>query len=172
MSGGRGGFPWRWAIAAVALGVIALTVLVPPPGAGEEPAGPAEGAAEPEADTAAASPEIGGEPQPALPDTVRMLVLNGTMEDGLAGRTQRYILGAGDIGMTVVAPGEPSDTDWKPYYESVIVSHVRDLTAAREIAGALGLPETRVVWEVREDPEVEVTVCLGQDFAADPPAGL
>jgi len=31
MASGRG-FPWRWVIAGLAIAVIALTVLIPPPG--------------------------------------------------------------------------------------------------------------------------------------------
>lgn len=159
-----GGFPWRWVIAAVAASVVAVTILVPPPGTGEGGA--------PEQDPQVPDSVPGPEPVPlTVPDTVRVLVLNGTFVDGLAGRTQMRLLRSSTDSTVILAPFDPSDAEGKPYTETIIVSHLEDLSSATAVAGILGLPEDRIVWEVPSGgqvPAVDVTVCLGNDLGDDP----
>lgn len=168
MSSGRG-FPWRWVIACLALGVVAVTILVPPPGSGgQEDAGPAE--APPEADTA----EAVEPPELTVPDTVRVMVLNGTYVDGLAGRTQRLLLRSSSDSTVVLAPFDPSDTadEDKPYQETIVISHLQDLSSAAAVASILGLSSDCIVWEVPAaggPSEVDVTVCLGLDLGGELP---
>lgn len=158
-------FPWRWLIAGLAIAVVAVTLVVPPPGTGEE-------GQEPPSDTL---PDVSGNEEDIpriVPDTIRVLVLNGTSIDGLAGRTQRILLRSSSDSTVVLAPFDPSDTEHKPYNETVVISHLTDLSAAYTVSAILGLPESSVVWEVPASggrPEVDVTVCLGQDLGADIP---
>ena len=160
MGSGRG-FPWRWVIAGLAIAVIAVTVLIPPPGT------------VPEVESAEDSPrtDIVEESEPveeiSTPDSIRVLVLNGTLIDGLATRTQRQLLGSSSDSTVILAPFDPSNTDIKPYEETIIISHLADVSAAKVIAGILGRPEECIVWEVPPHGApviVDVTVCIGDDI--------
>ena len=163
-------FPWRWLIAGLAVAVVVITLVLPPPGSQDDDQGsqqdtPSANAAEepvevPVQDTVPA----------ASPDTVSVLVLNGTEINGLAGRTQRMLLRSSRDSTVILTPFDPSDTDSKPYTETVVVSHLADLTPALFIADVLGLDEDSVVWEVpagSAGPEVDVTVCLGEDIGSE-----
>ena len=160
MAAGRG-FPWRWVIAGLAIAVIALTVLIPAPGSARE----AESADHiPETDFAEESEPL---EEPCIPDSIRVMVLNGTLIDGLATRTQRQLLGSSSDSTVILAPYDPSNTDIKPYDETIIISHLADISAARLIADVLGRPEGCIVWEVPAydvPPIVDVTVCIGCDI--------
>ena len=160
MAAGRG-FPWRWVIACLAMAVIALTVLIPPPGTARE------------AESADNAPEtvFAEESEPVeeacIPDSIRVLVLNGTSIDGLATRTQRQLLRSSSDSTVILAPFDPSNTDKKPYEETIIISHLADISAARVIAVILGRPEDCIVWEVPayDAPViVDVTICIGCDI--------
>ena len=154
-------FPWRWVIGGLAVAVISLTILIPPPGVpseNEEAEGPAE-------------PESVYEPENAAvlitPDTIIVLVLNGTEIDGLAGRTQRELLGASTDSIVILAPFDPSDTDFKPYEETILISQLPDLSAAKVVANILGVSGECIVWEVPADgrpPIVDIIICLGEDM--------
>ncbi|MEN8208445.1 MAG: LytR C-terminal domain-containing protein [Candidatus Fermentibacteria bacterium] len=160
MAAGRG-FPWRWVIAGLAITVIVLTVLIPPPGAVREV----------ESDDIPSETDLSEEIEPApeinVPDSIRVLVLNGTLTDGLATRTQRQLLGSSSDSTVILAPFDPSNTDIKPYEETIIISHLADISAAIVIADLLGRPEECIVWEVPAHDTsviVDVTVCIGSDI--------
>jgi hypothetical protein len=160
MSSGRG-FPWRWVIAGLAIAVIALTVLIPPPGTVREVENTDN---PPETDIVEESEPV---EEASIPDSIRVLVLNGTLIDGLATRTQRQLLGSSSDSTVILAPYDPSNTDIKPYEETIIISHLADVSAAKVIAGILGRPFDCIVWEVPPrgaPPVVDVTVCIGCDI--------
>jgi hypothetical protein len=168
----KGGFPWRWVIASLAIAVVVTTILVPPPGSDQDSDQVTDTL--PAADTTSEVQQITQEDSPpsAPPDTVRVLVLNGTFVDGLAGRTQRLLLRSSTDTTVILAPFDPSDADAKPYAETIIISHVADLSSAAVIAGVLGIPDSNVIWEVPAGgliPQVDVTVCLGQDISSEIP---
>ncbi|MCK5065253.1 MAG: LytR C-terminal domain-containing protein [Candidatus Fermentibacteraceae bacterium] len=154
-------FPWRWVIGGIALVVISLTILIPPPGIQSE-----------NIETEASSePEPISEPDNAAvlitPDTIKVLVLNGTEIDGLAGRTQRELLRASTDSIVILTPYDPSDTDFKPYEETILISQLPDLSAAKVVANILGLSGECIVWEVPADgrtPIVDIILCLGEDM--------
>ncbi len=160
MAAGKG-FPWRWVIAALALAVIVVTVLIPPPGS------------VPEVESTDDIVETGfteeNEPveEISVPDTIRVMVLNGTSIDGLASRTQRQLLRSSSDSTVILAPFDPSDTDKKPYEETIVISHLIDISAARVIANILSRPEDCIVWEVPAGNApiiVDVTICIGCDI--------
>ncbi|RKZ07956.1 hypothetical protein DRQ25_10275 [Candidatus Fermentibacteria bacterium] len=166
MAAGRG-FPWRWVIAGLAITVIVLTVFIPPPGTAREP----------ESTDNITETDIVEESEPpeeaSIPDSIRVLVLNGTLIDGLATRTQRQLLGSSSDSTVILAPFDPSDTDMKPYEETIIISHLADVSAAKVIADILGRQEDCIVWEVPPHDAsvfVDVTVCIGRDIADMIPA--
>ncbi len=148
-------------IGGLAVAVISLTILIPPPGIPEENEG-AETSGEPESVS---------EPDNAAvfitPDTIRVLVLNGTEIDGLAGRTQRELLRTSTDSIVILAPFDPSDTDFKPYEETIIISQLPDLSAAKVVANILGVSGECIVWEVPASgrtPIVDIIICLGEDM--------
>lgn len=154
-------FPWRWVIGGLAVAVISLTILIPPPGITSE--NEEEGIpSEPES--------ISGPDNDAAlitPDTIIVLVLNGTEIDGLASRTQRELLGASTDSIVILAPFDPSDTDFKPYEETILISKLPDLSAAKVVANILGVSGECIVWEVPADgrpPIVDIIICLGEDM--------
>ncbi len=154
-------------IAGLAITVIALTLLIPPPGTVRESESPDD-----TAETDAAE-EIEQFEETCIPDSIRVLVLNGTLTDGLATRTQRQLLGSSSDSTVILAPFDPSDTDMKPYEETIIISHLADVSAAKVIAEILGRSEDCIVWEVPlhdVPPVVDVTVCIGCDIADMIPA--
>ena len=148
-------------IAGLAMTVIALTVLIPPPGTVQE----VESIEDlPETNLMEESEPV---MEVRIPDSIRVLVLNGTSIDGLATRTQRQLLGSSSDSTVILAPFDPSNTDVKPYEETIIISHLADVSAARMIADILGRPEDCIVWEVPayDVPViVDVTVCIGCDI--------
>ncbi len=154
-------FPWRWIIGGLAVAVISITILIPPPGIQEE---------NEEVETPG-EPESASEPDNAAvlitPDTIRVLVLNGTETDGLASRTQRELLGASTDSIVILAPFDPSDTDLKPYEETILISQLPDLSAAKVVANILGVSGECIVWEVPADgrnPIIDIIICLGEDM--------
>jgi hypothetical protein len=159
MAAGRS-FPWRWVIACLAVAVIAMTVLVQPPGTVQD----VESADE----TVEAGFTEENEPvvEVCVPDTIRVMVLNGTSTDGLATRTQRELLGSSTDSTVILAPFDPSNTEIKPYEETIIISHLTDTSAARVIADILGMSEDCIVWEVPAGNTpvfIDITICLGED---------
>jgi len=154
-------FPWRIVIAGLAVAVVVLTLLIPPPGTrkaagttGE--AGPEDVRAEP-----------GSLQKGNVPDTVRVMIRNGTFVDGLAAKTQLMLLRSSSDSMVVVTPFDPSNAPERPCRETVVASHLEDPSAAVVVAGLLGLGDGNVVWEVPpggEEPDVDVTVYLGMDM--------
>ena len=166
MAAGRG-FPWRWVIAGLAIAVIALTALIPPPGTTREVESDDN---TPETDYTEEDVPL---EEPCIPDSIRVLVLNGTSIDGLATRTQRQLLGSSSDSTVILAPFDPSNTDIKPYEETIIISHLADVSAAKVIADILGRQEDCIVWEVPPHDAsvfVDVTVCIGRDIADMIPA--
>jgi hypothetical protein len=159
MVAGRG-FPWRWVIAGMAVAVIVMTVLVPPPGTVQD--------VESTDETVETGFTEENEPviEVCVPDTIRVMVLNGTSIDGLATRTQRQLLGSSADSTVILAPLDPSNTDIKPYEETIIISHLADISAARIITDILGRSEDCIVWEVpvgNTPVFIDVTICLGED---------
>ncbi|MBN2586789.1 MAG: LytR C-terminal domain-containing protein [Candidatus Fermentibacteraceae bacterium] len=160
------GFPWRWVIACLAIAVVAITILVPPPGADEEESPTEQPAATSDTVAHVQAPEL------SVPDTVRVLVLNGTFIDGLAGRTQMLLLRSSSDSTVVLAPFDPSDAPEKPYEETIVISHLQDLSSAAAVASILGLEDDCIVWEVPPagvPVEIDVTVCLGRDLGGEFP---
>ena len=161
----RGGFAWRWVIAVMALAVIAVTLFVPPPG-------PSSGTTDGDVtgdDRVDTYIDTNVQQTAIVPDTIRILVLNGTEMPNLAGRTQIQLIAPveGDT-VVVTAPWDPSNTETKPFPETVVISHLADRSAAGMIAGRMGLTDSSIVWEVPVVPDLsgpDVTVCIGDDYA-------
>jgi hypothetical protein len=161
-------FPWRLAIAGLAVAVIAVTLLVPPPDA-DPPSSQDQAGASAAEDSVSTPAEV-----MRVPDTIRVKVLNGTETSGLASRTQSQLFSMPRDSVVILTPWDPSDAPQKPFTETVIVSHLADRSAAMVIADCLGLPDSNIVWEVNPAPATDptavlpdVTVYIGDDMYAD-----
>jgi hypothetical protein len=168
MTAGGKGFPWRLVIAGLAVAVIAVTLLVPPP----DPQSPSS---EDHAGTIPTGDSIPGPVEVMrVPDTIRVKVLNGTETSGLASRTQSRLFSMSLDTVVILTPWDPADAPQKPFTETVIVSHLTDRSAARVIADCLGLADSNIVWEVDPTPAPfptaelpDVTVYIGDDMDED-----
>ncbi len=102
----------------------------------------------------------------SYPDTVSIKVLNGTSIDYLASDVQtRLRVQRGEI--IFIAPEQPENADRRTYTETIIVSHLEDLSAAGKIAELLYISEDNIVWELPPpgcEPEVDITIYLGRDL--------
>lgn len=111
-----------------------------------------------------------GIPQPVYdgpsPDTVRVMVYNGTSIGGKGREVQRHLEGrSGPV--FFIAPSSAMDADRSDYIETVIVSHIPGPAAAAAVAERLGVPDSSIVWclPFQGAPEVDVTVYLGRDLS-------
>lgn len=101
-----------------------------------------------------------------VPDTVTVVVYNGSGIDGKGREVQRHLEGRSG-GVLFVAPQRPQNADRFDYLETVVVSHLHDLAAARAVAGKLGIPDSSIVWSIplSGEPEADVSIYLGRDLA-------
>lgn len=91
---------------------------------------------------------------------IQVEVRNGCGVSGLAGRMTKYLR---RHGFDVVEVGDHTSFD-EPY--SYVVDRVGDLEAARKVALALGIPETRVRQEIRPEYFLDATIVIGKDYAS------
>lgn len=101
------------------------------------------------------------------PDTVYVMVFNGTSVNGKGREVQRHLEGrSGSV--LFIAPSSASNADRLDYLETVVVSHVPGSGAAAAVAERLGIPDSNIVWCLPAGgaPEVDVSVYLGRDLAS------
>ena len=91
----------------------------------------------------------------AAPVTIRVEVLNGSGEGGVAGRLASYLRAGG---YHVVAVGNADRTD---YFATLVVARDEDPAAALAVARYLGGPP--VIRQTRGSDQANVTVVLGSD---------
>lgn len=102
-------------------------------------------------------------PTELVGDIVQVEVRNGCGVTGLAAQLRAYLRQAG---FDVVAVGDHTSFDQA---KTIVVDRVGNPEAARKVAEALGLPEDRVVEEIRADYFLDASVIIGQDYASWPP---
>ncbi len=96
---------------------------------------------------------------------VRLQVLNGCGKVGLAARMADELDSYRDEQMQIRVV-DTDDFESRPVHESFIISREEDRTAARLLAGRLGLNESEVIYKAIENNyrQVSVTLVLGNDF--------
>jgi hypothetical protein len=157
-------------IAAVVLGVFVLTRAFPEGGTEAQTRAPAAPTSSPTAMTTpppvtaspTTSPGVAAE-SPAAPvslDGVTVQVLNGTNEDGLAAATAQDLeqLGVKILGVGNAARTYPITT---LFFRPSDSQPIADALAQAKFAGAKLEPASNNL-----EPDVQVTVVLGEDFAA------
>jgi hypothetical protein len=105
----------------------------------------------PDPERSAASTELVG-------SIIQVEVRNGAGIDRLAAQATEYLR---DRGFDVVEVG-----NYKTFEQerSVVIDRVGDLTAARKVAEALGLPPDRVRQEIRRQYYLDASVIIGDDY--------
>lgn len=86
-------------------------------------------------------------------------VRNGCGVAGLAATMTSYLR---DRGFDVVEVGDlpPFDREY-----SVVYDRIGDLEAARKLANAIGIPEDRVIQEIKPQEYLDASVVIGNDYA-------
>ncbi|QXD17156.1 LytR C-terminal domain-containing protein [Rhodocaloribacter litoris] len=92
-------------------------------------------------------------------EIIQVEVRNGCGVSGLAAQAMHYLR---DHGFDVVEVGDHTSFDEA---HSFVVDRVGDLEAARKVAHALGIPESRVRQEIRPDYYLDASVVIGKDYA-------
>jgi len=98
---------------------------------------------------------------------VRLQVLNGCGESGLASRMSDYLDSYADQDLQIRVV-DTDDFDTRPVHRSFIISREEDRTAARLLARRLGLNEAEVIYKAIENNyrQVSATLVLGTDYEA------
>jgi len=94
-------------------------------------------------------------PHTSAQTVIRVQVLNGSGESGIALRAASYLR---DGGFQVV---EVRNADRSDYFETLVVARRADLTPARQVASYLGSPP--VIRQAWESDLADVTLVLGSD---------
>ncbi len=110
---------------------------------------------------------MGGDvpPMPGSAPTGEILqvgVRNATEVEGLAGQARAYLR---DAGFDVVEVGNYSRRDVE---RSFVIDRVGNLEQARRVARSMGIDESQVEQDVRDDLLLDATVVIGADYALLP----
>jgi len=95
-------------------------------------------------------------------EAARIQVLNGTATEGLAGRTQEYLIGQGASTVTVGNAGELL-TNTK------IIDYTGNPYTRRYLVDLMKIPENNIVYQNNPSSEYDVVVMLGADWASNNP---
>ena len=106
-----------------------------------------------------ATPTREDNPGGLVGDIIQVEVRNGCGVTGLAAQLRTHLR---HTGFDVVAVGNHTVSN---VAETVVVDRVGNPEAARKVAAAMGLPESRVVEEIRTDYFLDASVIIGQDYA-------
>ena len=107
----------------------------------------------------AASTDLAGMMKEEAP---RIQVLNGTATEGLASKTQEYLLGQGATNVTAGNAGELLTN-------SKIIDYTGQPYTRRYLVDLMGIPENNIYYENNPSSEVDIVVVLGQDWASNNP---
>jgi hypothetical protein len=113
--------------------------------------------------TATPDPTRDANPGDLVGDIIQVEVRNGCGVTGLAAEMTQFLRGEG---FDVVEVG-----DYTSFNEpkTLVIDRVGNLEAARQVAASLGLPEDRVLQEIRQDYFLDASVVIGLDYATLPP---
>ncbi len=97
-------------------------------------------------------------PAQLVGDIIQVEVRNGCGISGLAAETTMFLR---RHGFDVVEVGDY--TSFEEDY-SFIIDRVGDVASAKKVAHVLGIPEERIVQEIRPDYYLDASVVLGKDY--------
>jgi hypothetical protein len=97
-------------------------------------------------------------PAHLIGEIIQVEVRNACGVPGVAAQTRAYLRG---YGFDVVEVGDHSERDLE---RSLVIDRGGDLAAAQKVARAMGIPEDRVIQEVRESYYLDASVIVGMDY--------
>ena len=92
-------------------------------------------------------------------DIIQVEIRNGCGVSGLAGEMTQFLR---KRGFDVVEVGD-FETFEQEY--SVVYDRIGDLESARKLAIAVGIPEDRVIQDIKEDEYLDASLVIGKDYA-------
>lgn len=92
-------------------------------------------------------------------DIIQVEVRNGCGISGLAGEMTQFLR---KKGFDVVEVG---DHDSFNLEHSMVYDRTGDIESARKLARAVGIPQDRVVQEIKLDEYLDASIVIGQDYA-------
>lgn len=97
-------------------------------------------------------------PNGLLGDIIQVEVRNGCGVSGLAKEMTAYLR---TVGFDVVESGDHTTFDEE---RTRVIDRVGNLDAAKQVAMALGIPDSSVTQEIRSDYYLDVSVIIGKDY--------
>ncbi len=92
-------------------------------------------------------------------DIIQVEIRNGCGVSGLAGEMTQFLR---KKGFDVVEVG---DHDTFNEEHSFVYDRIGDLESARKLASAVGLPEDRVIQDIKPDEYLDASIVIGKDYA-------
>jgi len=116
------------------------------------------------AETSAIGPSIESEDptEGASSENARISVLNGAGIEGLAGRTEEYLLAQG---LNVVEVGNADRMD---YTTTMVIDYTGNPYTTRYLSTLMDLTQSQILYQTQSDSDIDVVVIVGADFY--PPA--
>jgi len=113
------------------------------------------------AETSAIGPSIDGEDptRGASSENARVAVLNGAGIEGLAGRTEEYLLLQG---LNVVEVGNADRMD---YATTMVIDYTGNPYTTGYLSTLMDLTQSQILYQTRVDSDVDVVVIVGADFS-------
>jgi LytR cell envelope-related transcriptional attenuator len=102
-------------------------------------------------------------PNGLLGDIIQVDVRNGCGVSGLASRLTTFLR---SYDFDVVEYGNHSDQNVP---ETLVIDRIGNLDAARQVAMALDIPQSRIIQDIRPDYYLDVSVVIGLDYRTLPP---
>jgi len=97
-------------------------------------------------------------PNELLGEIIQVEVRNGNGISGLAGQMTAFLR---SYGFDVIEHGDHTSFDQE---ETIIFDRIGNLDAAKQVALALGIPESDVQQDIRTDYYLDVSVIIGMDY--------
>lgn len=94
------------------------------------------------------------------PKVIQLDVLNGCGAKGVAGKMTAFLRANG---FDVV---EMKNYKTMTVPRTLVIDRIGDLTSARRVATALGVPESNIIQQINQDYFVDVSVIIGHDYGA------
>lgn len=92
-------------------------------------------------------------------DIIQVEIRNGCGVSGLAGEMTQFLR---KKGFDVVEVGDHESFD-EEY--SFVYDRIGDLESAKKLASAVGLPEDRVIQDIKPDEYLDASIVIGKDYA-------
>lgn len=94
----------------------------------------------------------------AASEAARVAVLNGAGIEGLAGRTEEYLV---SLGLDVVEVGNADRMD---YVTTMVIDYTGNPYTTSFLSSIMGLTQSQILYQTNVESEIDVVVIVGADF--------